>query len=288
MAKASAVPSWHRLAQPSSQKRARWAHGLNRTRWVSCGRVWDAVAITPLERGLDALAGLRIGPNRGCLVLVDHLRGVLYVMVPPGSGDVLVGVPGVRVLSDGNELLMPATYDDSTASADLISYPREDEPPRPGTRRPTRRQAERLHRCIRRGARVMNGYTVLYDPEGRIDAELPLDRQTHERLARAVLAWSDPAALQPDDYEQVGLLLAGAAHAVAADVRESARKLPNDDGRRLLAEIVLREADGRLAQRSRTLHGVKNKARLLRALYERLDRLQDTVPAVEAATSVSP
>jgi hypothetical protein len=57
------------------------------------------------------------------------VRGVLYVMVPPGSGDVLAGLPGVRVLSDGNALLMPATYDDSTAAADLISYPRDGEPP---------------------------------------------------------------------------------------------------------------------------------------------------------------
>lgn len=130
-------------------------------------------------------------------------------------------------------------------------------------------------------------HTVLYDPEGRTD-ELPLDRATHERVARAVLAWSDPVALRPDDYEQVGLLLAGAAHAVAADVRGHAGRLPSDDGRRLFAEIVLGEADGRLSQRSRNLHGVQNKARLLRALYERLDRLQDAAPAVEVTAGVSP
>ncbi|MFH8562074.1 hypothetical protein [Streptomyces sp. NPDC017988] len=47
----------------------------------------------------------------------------------------------------------------------------------------------------------MNSYTVLYDPEGRIDAQLPLDRTTHERVARAMLAWSDPNALRPDDCE---------------------------------------------------------------------------------------
>jgi hypothetical protein len=129
VAKASAVPSWHALAQPSSAKRSTWIHGLNRTRWAACGKGWDAVAITPPDRGLGALAGLRISPYRGCLVLLDHVRGVLYVMVPPGSGDVLEGLPGVRVLSVGNELLMPATYDDSTAAADLISHPRDDEPP---------------------------------------------------------------------------------------------------------------------------------------------------------------
>ncbi|WP_332836360.1 restriction endonuclease [Streptomyces odonnellii] len=126
---------------------------------------------------------------------------------------------------------------------------------------------------------------MLYDPEGRIDGELPLDRATHERAVRAVLAWSDPTALRSDDYEQVGLLLAGAAHAVAADVRACAGRLPDDDGRRLFAEIMLGEAAGRLPQRSRNLREVKNKARLLRALYERLDRLQDAVPAPQAATA---
>ncbi|MEH0432081.1 MULTISPECIES: restriction endonuclease [Streptomyces] len=134
----------------------------------------------------------------------------------------------------------------------------------------------------------MNGHTVLYDPEGRIDTQLPLDRVTRERVVRAVLAWSDPAALRPDDYEQVGLLLSGAAHVVAADVRACAGHLPDDDGRRLLAEIVLGEADSRLPLRSRNLHRVKNRARMLRALYERLDRLQDAAPAVETTAVVSP
>lgn len=102
---------------------------MDRTRWISCGKDWDAVAITPMERGLDVLAALRISPRRGALVLADHLRGTLYVMVEPGSGGVLASLPEVRVLSGGSELLMPATYDDSTAAADLISYPRRGEPP---------------------------------------------------------------------------------------------------------------------------------------------------------------
>ncbi|MFJ1733067.1 restriction endonuclease [Streptomyces sp. NPDC088254] len=127
----------------------------------------------------------------------------------------------------------------------------------------------------------MNGHTVLYDPEGRIDTQLPLDRVTRERVVRAVLAWSD-------DYEQVGLLPSGAAHAVAADVRACAGQLPDDDGRRLLAEIALGEADSRLPLRSRNLHRVKNEARILRALYERLDRLQGTAPAAETTAVVSP
>ncbi|MFL4910919.1 hypothetical protein ACJ6WF_49480 [Streptomyces sp. MMS24-I2-30] len=123
------APSWHELAQPGTGKRAQWARGLNRTRWFPCGRAFDAVAVTPMDRGLDVLTKLRIHPRRGCLVLADHVRNVLYVMVPPGTGHVLTGLPGVRVLSDGSELLMPATYSDSTAAADLISHPPAGRPP---------------------------------------------------------------------------------------------------------------------------------------------------------------
>jgi hypothetical protein len=94
--------------------------------------------------------------------------------------------------------------------------------------------------------------------------------------------------LQSDDYEQVGLLLAGAAHAVAAHVREHASRLPDDDGRRLFAEIVAGEAESRLSQRSRNLHRVQSKARMMRALHERLDRLQSAAPAEEATTAASP
>jgi hypothetical protein len=102
-----------------------------------------------------------------------------------------------------------------------------------------------------------------------------------------VPAWSDPTALRSDDYEQVGLLLSGAAHPVAADVRACSGQLPDDDGRRLLAEIVP-GPDSRLPLRSRNLHRVKNKARMLRALYERLDRLQYAAPAAETTAVVSP
>ncbi|MCX5401321.1 restriction endonuclease [Streptomyces sp. NBC_00102] len=134
----------------------------------------------------------------------------------------------------------------------------------------------------------MNGHTVLYDPEGHLGAHLPLDRTTHEHLLRTVLAWTDPTALRPDDYEQIGLLLTGAARAVAADLHEYASRLPDHDGRRLFTEIVLGEADGPLSRRSRTLTRVKTKAGVLRALYGRLDRLQDAAPAAEATPTASP
>jgi hypothetical protein len=39
---------------------------------------------------------------------------------------------------------------------------------------------------------VSDTYTVLHDPHGLIDAELPLDRAPYEALVTAVLAWQDP------------------------------------------------------------------------------------------------
>lgn len=125
----------------------------------------------------------------------------------------------------------------------------------------------------------MSTHQVLYDPEELLGAELPLDREVHENLVRTVLAWPDPRALEPDAYHQIGLLLSGAGHAVAADVRERAAQLPADNGKRLFAEIVLGEAAGRLSEPSRSLHGIQHKARMIRALYERLDRLHEAAPA---------
>ncbi|MFD3907845.1 restriction endonuclease [Streptomyces californicus] len=121
-------------------------------------------------------------------------------------------------------------------------------------------------------------FEAVFDPDGRITGDLPPDRETHEQLVRAVLAWSDAAVLDADGFEQVGLLLSGAGHVVADDVRRYASRLGEDDGKRLFAEIVLGEAAGRLPRPSSTLRGVQNKARLLRSLYERLDRLIETAP----------
>ncbi|GAA4819187.1 hypothetical protein GCM10023220_60110 [Streptomyces ziwulingensis] len=38
----------------------------------------------------------------------------------PGSGDVLAGLPGVRVLSGGSEPLMPAAYQDTAMAASRV------------------------------------------------------------------------------------------------------------------------------------------------------------------------
>ncbi|MFD3666322.1 DUF6415 family natural product biosynthesis protein [Streptomyces sp. NPDC058659] len=125
-------------------------------------------------------------------------------------------------------------------------------------------------------------HVVLYDPQGLIEAELPLDRAPHEALVTAVLAWNDPD-LAPRDYEQIALQLTGHARAVASDVRRLAAALPKSDGRGALAEVVLREADGRLsAPLKGTARCVQNRARLVQALYTRLDRL--TEPASERPT----
>ncbi|MFG2895216.1 restriction endonuclease [Streptomyces sp. NPDC048248] len=128
--------------------------------------------------------------------------------------------------------------------------------------------------------------TVLYDPEGRIEAELPLDRGPYEALVAAVLTWSDPdTALQACDYEQIAVQLTGHARAVASDVRRSLACLPNESGRRALAEVVLAEAQRRLSVPAKgTLRCVQERARLVRALYERLDRLD---VASTTATSTS-
>ncbi|MFF3788262.1 DUF6415 family natural product biosynthesis protein [Streptomyces sp. NPDC001933] len=122
-------------------------------------------------------------------------------------------------------------------------------------------------------------HVVLYDPRGLIEAEHPLDRAPHEALVTAVLAWKDPD-LAPRDYEQIALQLTGHARAVAADVQRHAAALPKNDGRGALAEVVLREADGRLsAPLQGTVRCVQNRARLVRALYTRLDRLTEPAPA---------
>ncbi|MFK0231123.1 DUF6415 family natural product biosynthesis protein [Streptomyces sp. NPDC090303] len=122
-------------------------------------------------------------------------------------------------------------------------------------------------------------YAVLHDPRGLIEAELPLDRAPHEALVTAVLAWKDPD-LAPRDYEQIALQLTGHARAVAADVRRLAAALPKDDGRGAFAEVILREADGRLsAPLQGTARCVQNRARLVQALYTRLDRLTEPAPA---------
>ncbi len=117
-------------------------------------------------------------------------------------------------------------------------------------------------------------YAVLFDPDRDVDF-LPLDREPHLQLVQAVLAWDGAEqAPRPGDCEQIGLQLTGHARLVAADVRRLANLLPPDSRARALAEVVLGEADRRLATAPQgTVASAQNRARMLRALYERLDRL---------------
>jgi hypothetical protein len=120
---------------------------------------------------------------------------------------------------------------------------------------------------------------VLHDPHGLIEADLPLDRAPHEALVTAVLAWTNPS-LAPRDYEQIALQLTGHARAVAADIRRHTTTLPKGHGAGALAEAVLREADNRLGAPIRgTARCAQNRARFVRALYTRLDRLTEPAPA---------
>ncbi|MDQ0846906.1 hypothetical protein [Streptomyces sp. V1I6] len=93
----------------------------------------------------------------------------------------------------------------------------------------------------RGGPPMSNTHVVLYDPQGMIEAEAPLNRAPYEALVTAVLAWENPN-LPPRDYEQITLQLPGPARAVAADVERRAASLPKNDGGGSLAGVILREA----------------------------------------------
>ncbi|WP_030960635.1 DUF6415 family natural product biosynthesis protein [Streptomyces sp. NRRL S-378] len=129
-------------------------------------------------------------------------------------------------------------------------------------------------------------HLVLHDPEGRFDTELPLDRELHKCLVKAVLGWTGNPGLPPADLQQIALLLTGTARAVAADVRRAADLLPEDHAARALADVVLEEADRRLSVPPEgSTRCAQNRARLVRALYERLDRLVAVAPQAAAAAS---
>lgn len=75
---------------------------------VACGRHWDAVVISPLERGLAALDCLDLPQSDGHAVVADYRRHELIVLVRPGTGSAgPAGVQGVRILSSGSWLLLP-------------------------------------------------------------------------------------------------------------------------------------------------------------------------------------
>ncbi|MBV7652706.1 restriction endonuclease [Streptomyces albidoflavus] len=131
-------------------------------------------------------------------------------------------------------------------------------------------------------------YTVLHDPEGLIEEQLPLDRHPYESLVKAVLTWTTQDTLTSCDYQQIALQLTGHARAVASDVRRQADRLPKGTGPRALAELVLQETDRCLTTPlCGTARCAQDRARAVRALYECLDRL-DAALASEGTSGVAP
>ncbi|WP_274036707.1 DUF6415 family natural product biosynthesis protein [Streptomyces sp. MMBL 11-1] len=125
-------------------------------------------------------------------------------------------------------------------------------------------------------------HTVLYDPEGILAETLPLDRDPHLALVAAVLAWGPhPVGLRAADCAQISLQLTGHARCVASDVRRRYEALPKDSELRPLTQATLRESVRRLSvPSSNTVAHVQNRARLVRALYLALDRLDAVQPTV--------
>ncbi|MFD8715273.1 restriction endonuclease [Streptomyces anulatus] len=125
---------------------------------------------------------------------------------------------------------------------------------------------------------------VVYDPTSAVTGGLPLDRDPHLALVAAVLAWGpNPAGVRAADRAQIGLQLTGHARCAAADVRHRFEALPADSELRPLTKAVLRESANRLSTGpDTTVARIQNRARLIRALYRALDRLdaaQNPAPA---------
>ncbi|MGP3990829.1 restriction endonuclease [Streptomyces sp. 3N207] len=98
------------------------------------------------------------------------------------------------------------------------------------------------------------------------------------------MAWDEQPALRAGDYQQIALQLADTARAVATDLRCAANRLPADSTARTLAVYLLEETDRRLTAQPRgNAHCAQNRARLVRALYDRLDQMDDTTPTVRRA-----
>jgi hypothetical protein len=122
---------------------------------------------------------------------------------------------------------------------------------------------------------VQTSGTVLCDPDGSLAREIPLDREPVMLLATAVIALPTTGDTLPTkDCEQIARLLAGHARLVADEVRALCAQLPRRSPLRPLTETVLGEARRRLSVDPRpTLASAQNRARVVRILYERLDRL---------------
>ena len=131
---------------------------------------------------------------------------------------------------------------------------------------------------------------TVHDPRGAIYARLPLDREPHLLLAKTVLALDTSADLPPDDCAQITLQLTGHARVVAVDVRRLCNRLPQTSKTRTLTETVLADTASRLDTPAEpTIAAIQDRARAVRELYERLDRLTGrTCSKVPTGCSRSP
>ncbi len=77
--------------------------------WDTVGGRWEALVITPLERGLAALDALDLPLDGGHPVIADHARSELIVLVPEGTAARAVdgGPQAVRALTAGTWLVVP-------------------------------------------------------------------------------------------------------------------------------------------------------------------------------------
>ncbi|MFF0487240.1 hypothetical protein [Streptomyces sp. NPDC004435] len=123
------TPMWAALHVPDDNTLARLrGAGIGSTWFIACGGGRDAVVISPLQRGLAALDELGVPVEDGHSVLADHSRQELIVVVEDGWAHLWEDVPGVRVLSLGSWLLVPAPGTEGSFAAHWLSCPARDVP----------------------------------------------------------------------------------------------------------------------------------------------------------------
>ncbi|SEE60306.1 hypothetical protein [Streptomyces sp. TLI_105] len=138
---------------------------------------------------------------------------------------------------------------------------------------------------------MMRYGSVVHDPTGQWDTDIPLDRERHEQLLATVLDWGrDGCAVPPRaDIDQAVLQLSGYAHLLVRETHKMLARLPRDpDVRsraaiaRLQSEITLGEAARRLrAPAIRAAGGLgqaRSRARLVQALHSTYDRVAAALP----------
>jgi hypothetical protein len=130
--------------------------------------------------------------------------------------------------------------------------------------------------------------STVHDPEAILDAEIPLDREPHERLVETVLRWrADGTTPPPADLDQIALQLTGYARMLLEDVNTACTDLSPSIPAAMLGRITCDEARRRLDCRQPPggrLVLVQSRARLVKALHQALDRAEEAQrPAATAA-----